>query len=280
MFPDLVFSLLALGAGLSLADAKDVFAHVIVGNNAAYNMGMSFLHSCSKFRLVAHTKLIGDWYNDIHAAAAAGIDGFALNIGADSYTDQQLDLAYNASAWYGNNFKLFLSFDYAVASWSPQTVINKINNYSRRSPQYKYNNKPLVSTFEGPANAGDWGNIKAQTGAFFVPDYSSQGPTAAAAKPNVDGLLSWGEAWPNGPNDITNTADKQYMTALAGKPYMMPVSPWFFTNLPEVCFVPSTSHVYSRTLETHCSNKPLQLVQQKLALARRRPLAPTLARGH
>jgi Glycosyl hydrolase family 71 len=45
--------------------------------------------------------------------------------------------------------------------------------------------------------------------------------------------LSW-DAWPAGPNDKDNSTDVQYLNALAGKPYMMPVSPWFYTNLPQV----------------------------------------------
>jgi len=31
---------------------------------------------------------------------------------------------------------------------------------------------------------------------------------------------------------MTTVGDESYVAALGGKPYMMPVSPWFFTNLP------------------------------------------------
>jgi hypothetical protein len=55
------------------------------------------------------------------------------------------------------------------------------------------------------------------------------GPSGAAAEPNVDGLLSK-NAWPAGPN----STDIQYLNALAGKPYMMPVSPWFYTPTSQV----------------------------------------------
>ena len=63
-----------------------------------------------------------------------------------------------------------------------------------------------------------------------MPDYSSQGASGAAALPNVDGLFSW-DAWPNGANDITDADDQNYKSTLGSKPYMMPVSPWFYTNL-------------------------------------------------
>ncbi|CAD6441946.1 87ebe840-189a-4cb8-90ff-f578280db540 [Sclerotinia trifoliorum] len=46
-----------------------------------------------------------------------------------------------------------------------------------------------------------------------------------------DGLFSWG-AWPDGPNDMFTTTDYSYVEYLGGKPYMMPASPWFYTNLP------------------------------------------------
>jgi Glycosyl hydrolase family 71 len=198
--------LLTLLAAISKAHCKAVFAHVIVGNNGVYTET--------------------DWYKDIKAAASALIDGFALNIGNDDFTDTQLNNTYSAAEKYGNNFKLFLSFDYgAVPAYDAATIIRRINAHSGSPAQYNYTTgKPLVSTFEGPSHAADWGNIKTQTNCFFIPDYSSQGPSGAAAEPNVDGLLSW-NAWPAGPNDLDNSTDIQYLTALAGKPYMMPASP-------------------------------------------------------
>jgi Glycosyl hydrolase family 71 len=59
--------------------AKMVFAHFMVGIVSSYQAS--------------------DWANDIALASASGIDGFALNIGADSYTESQLTLAYNAAGW-------------------------------------------------------------------------------------------------------------------------------------------------------------------------------------
>ena len=43
-------------------------------------------------------------------AKAAGIDAFALNIGTDPYTDQQLGFAYQSAA--NNGMKVFISFDF------------------------------------------------------------------------------------------------------------------------------------------------------------------------
>ena len=123
----------------------------------------------------------------------AGIDAFALNCG---YTDTQdnadqgaLENAFNAADAAG--FKLFFSFDYdAQGPWEASVVVSTMNAYSGRESYFKINGQPLASTFEGPANAGDWGSIKQQTNAIFMPDYTSQGPINAANEPNVDGLLS------------------------------------------------------------------------------------------
>lgn len=40
------------------------------------------------------------------------------------------------------------------------------------------------------------------------------------------------DAWPSGPRSITTYPDASYFDFLKGKPYMAPVSPWFYTNLP------------------------------------------------
>jgi len=131
---------------------------------------------------------------------------------------------------------MFFSFDYAAEGpWEPSAVITLIQEYG---PNYAYFNhtigttsKMFVSTFEGPQNANDWVGIKQAVDIFFIPDWSSIGPSAAEATGVVDGLFSW-NAWPVGAMDITTAIDEQYITALNGQPYMMPVSPWFFTNLP------------------------------------------------
>jgi hypothetical protein len=106
MLQAFVFTLFTVLAAISKADCKAVFAHVIVGKSGMYTET--------------------DWYNDIKAAAAALIDGFALNIGNDDFTDIQLSNAYSATEKFGNNFKLFLSFDYgAVPDYDASTIIQR-----------------------------------------------------------------------------------------------------------------------------------------------------------
>jgi Glycosyl hydrolase family 71 len=175
-----------------------------------------------------------DWQSDIQAAKDAHIDGFALNIAPqDSYTDTSLENAYDAAEAVGN-FSLFLSFDYLSGGpWPIDRVISTINTYKSKPAQFYYEQKPLVSTFEGTSNVNDWPTIKAQTGCLVIPSWTSLGPSGfAAVLDNVDGFFSW-DAWPVGANDMTTDGDQAWISILGGKPYMMPVAPWFYTNLPQ-----------------------------------------------
>lgn len=199
-------------AGAVQTQAKAVFAHFIIGNSASSTPA--------------------DWNEDINKAKAAGIDGFALNIAPGvSYTNTQLTNAYQAANAIGG-FSLFLSFDYlATGPWASGDVVNTINTYAGNPSQHRYNNKPLVSTFEGTNNIGDWPSIKAATGCFFVPDWTSLGPSGFHNQlGTADGAFSW-DAWPQYPNAEVQS-DQAWISALGGKPYMMGVPPWFYTNLP------------------------------------------------
>jgi hypothetical protein len=186
----------------------------------------------------ANGNTIAEWTDDITLAIASHIDGFALNIAAqDPSNAASLSNAFTAAnqlakAGTLGDFKMFFSFDYAAEGpWEPSAVTALIQEYGPNYAYFLYNNQSFVSTFEGPANANDWVGIKQATNCFFIPDWSSIGPVAAEKTGVVDGLFSW-NAWPTGAMDITTATDEAYISALNGQPYMMPASPWFFTNLP------------------------------------------------
>ncbi|KAK6854457.1 hypothetical protein PG995_009550 [Apiospora arundinis] len=208
-----VLPVLAALLGASLVEAKAVFAHYMVGNVPSFSQA--------------------DWEKDIEIAQASGIDGFALNVAAGDTTNNPTSIQKAFAAAEKKNFKLFFSFDYeGWGAWNAGDVTNYIKQYKTSSAYFLRNGQPLVSTFEGVKNTGDWPGIKSATNAFFIPDYSSKGAKDAAAQPGIDGLFSW-DAWPEGAHDKSSQVDKDYVSALGGKPYMMPVSPWFFTNLPK-----------------------------------------------
>ncbi|KAK0730257.1 glycoside hydrolase family 71 protein [Lasiosphaeris hirsuta] len=211
------FLLTLATAALSLLPvhaAKEVFAHYIVGNAPELSQA--------------------DWEDDIQLAQDVLIDAFVLNIASqDPNNAESLENAFAAAN--SKNFKLFFSFDYlAQGPWPKDQVISLIQMYGNNPAYFKHDgSKPFVSTFEGPDSAGDWPEIKATTGCFFVPDWSSLGPSGAVqrAGDTIDGLFSF-DAWPTGSANITTDQDFAFKTALSGKSYMMPVSPWFYTNLP------------------------------------------------
>lgn len=123
-------------------------------------------------------------------AQAAGIDAFALNVGAtDQTTTTQVPQAYGAAAQIG--FKVFLSFDYAAQGpWSSQAVVNTIRTYANSPAQFTVNGLPLVSTFEGTAKASDWATIRQSTPLFLVPEWTSIAPDdfKSSDEQYVDGI--------------------------------------------------------------------------------------------
>ncbi|KAL4915613.1 glycosyl hydrolase family 71-domain-containing protein [Aspergillus aurantiobrunneus] len=201
-------------APIAPSEPLSVFAHFMVG--------------------VAGAMSPAEWERDIIEAQKAHIDGFALNIAPqDEYTDRVLQTAYEAAEEIGD-FSLFISFDYeSGGSWPPDRVITIINTYRNRPAQYLYKGRPLVSTFEGVAGSNDWPSIKSATGCVFVPSWTSLAPSGLHTVHNVvNGAFSW-DAWPVGAQEKNTSSDKAWIEALSGKPYMMAVSPWFYTNLPQ-----------------------------------------------
>jgi hypothetical protein len=146
-------------------------------------------------RQVSNTALysIADWQDDISKAAAAHIDGFALNMAVGEATNgDSLANAFTAANNLGSGFKLFFSFDYAGNGlWNKTDVISLVNQYASNSAYYRRGSQPLVSTFEGPAASADWPAIKSATGCFFIPSWSSLGAGPAWALGTADGLFSW-----------------------------------------------------------------------------------------
>ncbi|KAJ6163877.1 Glycoside hydrolase family 71 [Penicillium chrysogenum] len=194
-------------------EPKAVFAHFMLENAKDWNLGA--------------------WEDEINLARTAHIDGFALNFGSGVSYDVAILKAFIAANKLG--FKFVFSFDYAGnGPFTKDTVIQTLRYWVSYDMFYQFRGKPLVSTFEGPANAADWAEIKAAVDCFFMPDWSSLGAKDALALKTADGLFNWA-AWPWGNTDMDTYVDASYLDYLERddkKPYMMPVSPWFYTNLP------------------------------------------------
>ncbi|KAJ5914018.1 hypothetical protein N7504_002901 [Penicillium tannophilum] len=197
------------------ATTKAVFAHFMMANTVSYE--------------------ISDWKQDISLAQKAHIDAFALNM-AYGTPEMERSTADAFATAEDLGFLLFFSFDYAGnGSWPQDQIVKYLQKYAPSSAYYTYKGKTFVSTFEGPESADDWVAIKNKTDCFFVPDWSSVDPTSALQLGGgvVDGLFSWA-AWPTNSEQMTTYVDASYLDSLkkAKKPYMMPASPWFYTNMP------------------------------------------------
>ncbi|KAL4914768.1 glycosyl hydrolase family 71-domain-containing protein [Aspergillus aurantiobrunneus] len=197
-----------------------VFAHFMIG-------------------IVSNRHTAADYDDDMQRAKSLGIDAFALNIGVDPYTDQQLGLAYESAA--NNDMKVFISFDF---NWwntgQGSQVGQKIAQYASLPAQLMVDGKVFVSSFAG--DGLDIGAMRQAAGReiFWAPNYH---PEYGTNMDQVDGLLNW-MAWPNdgnnkapreGSNISVQDGDEMYIRALNGKDYIAPASPWFFTHFgPEV----------------------------------------------
>ncbi|CCF31745.1 mutanase [Colletotrichum higginsianum] len=137
-----------------------------------------------------------DWIDDITLAQEAHIDAFALNMAkGEPMNEKAISSVFSHAETLG--FTLFFSFDYAGRGpYSKAEVLGWINKYASSSAYFRHNGQPLVSTFEGPEQAEDWIEIKAQTGCFFVPDWSSlgAGPAIRAAGGVADVRIGCGVA--------------------------------------------------------------------------------------
>ncbi|WWD19155.1 hypothetical protein CI109_103613 [Kwoniella shandongensis] len=216
-------SVLGAAAPPAATGTKALYAHHMVGNTYSYTQAI--------------------WADDINQAKAAGIDGFALNYGRDSWQVPRMNDAYAAAKAQGS-FKLFLSMDVSSLGCSSANdavnMVNTIASYANNTAQAKYNGKTIVSTFagedctfgQGSMNAG-WTYFRtllANKGvsAYFVPAVFSDVSTFKGDT-WMDAEFNWNGAWPMGSTALDTSSDTTYMNALGTKGYMAAVSPAFFT---------------------------------------------------
>lgn len=196
---------------------RAVLAHFIVGNTYSYTTE--------------------NWQNDFTLASESGIDAFAFNVGADSWAQAQLDVAFNVAA--GFSTKICFSFDFAIAPWNTDTVISTLQRYVTSPGYFKFQGrgggKALVSTFDGPARTNvDWTAVKAAVPNIYVVPHLSP-DEVKANPPGIDGALNW-NTWAtqnNLPIDgNSSTVDDHIMQEALGsdKAYASLISSWSFTN--------------------------------------------------
>lgn len=206
-------------------DTHNVWGHHMVGNTYPYTQA--------------------NWLSDIQAASSYGIDGFALNMGSDSWQPARIADAYAAAASSGTGFKLFLSLDMTSLSCASSSdaanLVGIVKQFASSSAQAMHNGKILVSTFAGSDCTFGTGSSNGWQGSFvnalssqgvdifFVPSLFSDISTFSS-NTWMDGELNWNSGWPSGGSDIATAGDTDYMAALGSKEYMPAISPFFYTH--------------------------------------------------
>ncbi|ODN83711.1 hypothetical protein L202_01805 [Cryptococcus amylolentus CBS 6039] len=212
-----------VGSNPACSSTKYVYAHHMVGNTYSYTQSI--------------------WASDISQAYAAGIDGFALNYGSDSWQTSRIADAYAAAKAQGS-FKLFLSMDVSSLSCSSAadaaTLVSTVTTYASHSAAAKYENKTLLSTFSGESCTFGQGSYqagwtyfrtllsKAGVSVYFMPATFADTSTFSSSS-WMDGEFNWNSGWPIGSTALDTSSDTTYLAALGNKEYMAAASPAFFT---------------------------------------------------
>ncbi|KDQ62413.1 glycoside hydrolase family 71 protein [Jaapia argillacea MUCL 33604] len=178
----------------SSGSPKYVVAHHMVGNTFPYTLS--------------------NWAADIALAHSSGIDGFALNVGSDSWQPARVADAYQAALQSGLDFKLFLSFDMSsLPCASPndaQTLRTYITTYSSHPNQLKMSSRTFASTFAGESCAFGQGSVPTGwssqftqhpelTGAnavYFAPSFFVDPGTFGTFADVMDGDFNFNSGWP------------------------------------------------------------------------------------
>ncbi|RWA15045.1 hypothetical protein EKO27_g19 [Xylaria grammica] len=212
-------TLALLAASASLAEAKLVFAHYLVGGIDA-----STDHA----------------QQDIEQAAAAGFDAFALNIGRPA--EDWLISAVNQLFDYADtrdDFKLFFSFDFYQTD-DINTHATLYTQFADRSSYLHYGDDdlPVVSSYSGGGIGVDaWKNFKTANNVYLIPNPEADGTYYSEPQTFfenwgdvVDGVFSWETNWPEvsdtpGAN-VSSSRDEAVKKAAdaAGKTYVMGLS--------------------------------------------------------
>ena len=216
------------------AQTKQVFAHYMV-TNQDYGTGVT------------------GYMTEIQQAQAAGIDGWALNCGgwsAQTYYQTYTANIFQAAHNLGTGFKLFFSAD-LCCGLSQSDIINMMQTYGNDSNYFKYNNRPVLTSFAGQAQGQSFwqGVLNSIRGGgmnvmfvpcFFPPVSDTETPTQSEVQTQwnswwgsvSDGLFYWGVAGvPKSgysPNQIPSSEGYANVAHGAGKVYMAPIPPHFW----------------------------------------------------
>lgn len=245
--------------------ARKVFAHFMIGNT--YSM-----------------QSVSAYATEIAKAISMGIDGFACNVGSDTWQPARLALMYEAAQAYPG-FVIFVSLDMSVLAGESFTYLFQfITPYISHSNQYRINGKQFVSTFAGESYTGGlsdpataWLYFKNKlsalgTNIYFVPSFTGYGATCLGWDA-LDGALSW-NAWTKSTDEdayyqLSRSNPSTYLNTnivtgygtgsvakYSGKTYMAGIGPLFFTHFNYKNYVYSNDDLYTTRWDNIIAEQP------------------------
>lgn len=150
---------------------------------------------------------VAGYERDMQDAQAAGVDGFALNLG--SWNDAQYKavtaIIFQAAHALNSGFKLFFSID-TTGDISGADIQEMIKTYGNDPNYFRYNNRPVLSSWGGETMGPGFWNDQVLTplrqsgyNVFFVPRFFTLAnggiyETPSAAQTTADANTEW---WKN-----------------------------------------------------------------------------------
>ncbi|KZT73782.1 glycoside hydrolase family 71 protein [Daedalea quercina L-15889] len=172
---------------------------------------------------------VSDWESDIQLAYNSGLDGFALNVGSDSWESGQVANAYQAAENLGLDFKLFVSLDMSslpcTTADDASALRDYVTTYASHPNQLLWDGKVFISTFAGSdctfgqsSSAAGWQSefIDQLTGSNavqFVPSFFVDPSTFTTYDGVMDGYFNWNGGWPI---DLTFSSAQSELGSAAG----------------------------------------------------------------
>jgi glucan endo-1,3-alpha-glucosidase len=219
------------------SDPPKVFAHYMVA-----------LHG--------YDETLDGFKQDIRDAQAAGIDGFVLNANPWSYINEphykrRMDYLYQAARELNTGFVLFPSLDLCCNATADH-VKAMVRAYANQPSHYRYQGRPMVSTFWGLQRGKSFWKDQILTplrnegiNVFFVPDFPHgtlpEYPTAAQIRSaydsggwadTIDGFFWFGAA--GTPQQLIPSLEAfAQVSRDVGKPFMSSYTPeyWGITQV-------------------------------------------------
>jgi glucan endo-1,3-alpha-glucosidase len=222
-----------------------------IGGSQAATPHYVFAHYMVCFATYGET--VAAYKQEIQEAQAAGIDGFALNVGAwdniQTYYKTRVELMYEAAEQLNTGFKLFFSVDFAGES----NVVSMVEQYAGRTNSFRYNGKLVLSSYgQNDVPSMGWPGMNWTNAIigqlqrdgypiFFIPYFFSDPvqelPSYASAifvlakyTNLVNGLFYWGAG---GLPPQLAQSNSNYVQAVhaAGLPVMASVAPAYWGEL-------------------------------------------------